>query len=561
MSDVQLRLLDELLRTDSEFRKFYLAYMDLHAQLASDVALIGDPLLTEQRLRSLGTSQDSSQEESDTGAPCEFALELTGGIHRSPRSWEPWAALTAAAVLVVGLALWLRPSATREGRVVKPPGPVIAAPSLATRSGFAVVMHLEGTVWEGDDERGLAVGDILAARRLNLRSGHLTLGLLSGVTVTLEGPADLDLVALDRVHCRSGKLRARVPEGAEGFVVSTPGTAVIDRGTEFGLNVASDGTAQVMVFQGEAEAAVLNASGMPLRSQQIEEHHAFDLDPRSGQIDEAAAHSEDFVAPPVLFAPGLRLHPSYADEVMRVKPRGYWRFDSIADGSVANEVRDAAPFRVTGTVRLSAAVSGNRSVEFGPEGTEQYLVMDGLWEPPCDPGYAIELWVLPERIGHAALASLVQPGLPKDDYKHLSLIELTASDRQSMLPPGSPPASVRFLHRWPAADWGGDNLFSSKYYIPYRWHHLVAQRNGGRMELYMDGEPTFPVPLRRDVGTEPCRLILGRLKPEPRLPGRVHSRPFIGRIDELALYDHPLSAEDIRRHYSLGNPEPGSPDL
>src|SRR4051812_18411405 len=84
-------------------------------------------------------------------------------------------------------------------------------------------------------------GEILAARRLRLRAGGATLTFLSGVTLTLEGPADLDLVTIDRVFCRLGRLRARVPEGAEGFVVASPGSAVVDMGTEFGLNVEADG--------------------------------------------------------------------------------------------------------------------------------------------------------------------------------------------------------------------------------------------------------------------------------------------------------------------------------
>src|SRR5262249_32097334 len=157
--------------------------------------------------------------------------------------------------------------------------------------------------------------------------GRITLGLLSGVTLTLEGPADLELLAIDRVHCRRGRLRTRVPAGAEGFVVSTPGSAVVDRGTEFGLNVASDGQAHVMVFQGAAEAAVLNASGSPRRSQQIAEHRAFEIDPRSGHIEESEARWEDFVLPPSLSAPPLALDPSYRSAVLEAKPWGYWRFE------------------------------------------------------------------------------------------------------------------------------------------------------------------------------------------------------------------------------------------
>jgi hypothetical protein len=378
----------------------------------------------------------------------------------------------------------------------------------------------------------------------------MTLGLLSGVTLTVEGPADLDLLAIDRVHCRRGRLRTRVPPGAEGFVISTPNAAVVDLGTDFALNVAENGKARLMVFEGAAEAAVFNAAGSPLRIQQIQEDQAFEIDPRRGQIEAAAPRGEEFVSPPDLVIPPLPLDRSYRDVVLAAQPWGYWRFEAMKDGAVASEVAGRPLLRATGPVRLADADghARNRCAEFGPDESEQTMSLDGLWEPPSDPGYAVELWVLPVRIGHAALASLIEPGLPNDDYKHLFLLELTASDRQSLLPP----AAVRFLHRWPPGDSGGDNLFSPRFYIPYRWHHLVAQNNQGRMELYVNGLPTPAVAIGSDPATEACRLLLGRLKPEPRLPGRVHSRPFVGRIDELVLYDRPLSAEEVRRHYGLG---------
>jgi hypothetical protein len=72
------------------------------------------------------------------------------------------------------------------------------------------------------------------------------------------------------------------------------------------------------------------------------------------------------------------------------------------------------------------------------------------------------------------------------------------------------------------------------------------------MELYVDGVATQPVSPQSTLASEPCRLLLGRLKPMPRLTGRVHSRPFVGLIDELALYNRPLTGEEVRRHYKLG---------
>jgi hypothetical protein len=92
-------------------------------------------------------------------------------------------------------------------------------------------------------------------------------------------------------------------------------------------------------------------------------------------------------------------------------------------------------------------------------------------------------------------------------------------------------------------------------YVPYRWHHLVAQKVQDRLELYVDGELVGTSPAEPREGTTPCRLMVGRLKhgAQSRLD---QIRPFVGRLDELAIYDHPLSHEEIRRHHELGTARP-----
>jgi hypothetical protein len=547
LTDAEIHRLDELVRTDPEFRDFYLKYMDEHAVLAAAVLPIGDVRLM---LQCPGAACDEPSGRGDAvraGPGSGFRAQRADRIPGVPRTWRRWT-VVAAALVLAGMIAWHWPT----GR----PGPAIVAgrptaedpPRLGLARGFAVVVHLAAAEWEPGPGQRPSEGDLLAAGRLALRAGRITLGLLSGVTLTLEGPADLELLSVDRVHCRRGKLRTCVPRGAEGFVVTTPGSAVVDLGTEFGLNVADDGKARVMVFKGEAEAAVLNEAGAPVRSQQVNERRAFAIDPWSGQIEEAAAESVDFVAPPVLAPTPLALDTSYREAVLAAGPWAYWRFEEMTDGIVAEEVAGLRPLRATGPVKLVGAGGRNRCLEFGPDEAEQSVAMDGLWEPPSDKGYAVELWAMPGRIGHAALASLIAPGPPAEDYKHLFLLELTASDRRSLLSPGL----FRFLHRWPAGDSGGDNLFSTRHYVPYRWYHIVAQRAGGRLELYVDGLPTQPVTPPSALATEPCRVLLGRLKPVPRPSGRVHSRPFVGLIDELALYNRPLAAEEVRRHYELG---------
>jgi Concanavalin A-like lectin/glucanases superfamily len=557
LDDAELEQLDELVRTDPEFRDFYLRYMDQHAVLAAAVLPIGDVRLMVQCPVPSGDEPTGGGDAVRARSGARSRDRRVGRPSRVPRAWRRWVAVAAVLLVVAGTIARYWPTARPGAGIVAGPTPAGDPPRLGLPRGFAVVIQLAGAEWEPGQGQRPSEGDLLAASRLVLRSGRVTLGLLGGVTLTLEGPADLELLSIDRVHCRRGKLRTRVPHCAEGFIVSTPGSAVVDLGTEFGLNVADDGKAHLLVFKGEAEAAVLNAAGAPVRSQQIAERRALEIDPRRGQIGEAAARPLDFVAPSIFSPNPTALGASYRAAVPAADPWAYWRFEAMKDGAVADEVAGRPPLRANGPVKIVGAGERNGCIEFGPDEAEQSMAMDGLWEPPSDPGYALELWALPGRIGHAALASLIAPGPPTEDYRHLFLLELTARDRQSLLSPGL----LRFLHRWPPGDAGGDNLFSARHYVPYRWHHIVAQRSGGRLELYVDGVPTQPISPELALASEPCRVLLGRLKPVPRPSGRVHSRPFVGLIDELALYNHPLAADEVRRHYELGTTGEGPIDL
>src|SRR5262249_17573336 len=156
-----------------------------------------------------------------------------------------------------------------------------------------------------------------------------------------------------------------------------PGSAVVDLGTEFGLNVAADGQAQCMVFQGKAEVSVLNARGETLRSQVLGEKMAADVDPDAGRIRDAAPRPDEFVAAPDMIPPALVLDPAYPDAVRKLHPWGYWRFEGQADRLLPNEVADRPPLRVVGPVQLAGTPGANHSADFGPTEAEQCLVMDG----------------------------------------------------------------------------------------------------------------------------------------------------------------------------------------
>lgn len=458
---------------------------------------------------------------------------------RAPRRasrGRAWAAL-AAAVLVVVVPAWL------YLRDSQPP----AGPSRDTPPSFvAVVVKVEDAQVEGTDTPAPAEGKPLPSGPFRLRSGRVTMTLYSGVMLSVEGPASVDLASVDSVTCQRGRLRARVPASSIGFVVRTPGAMVADVGSEVGVNVEPDGRSEVMVFDGRAEVSVLDGEGRTLRSEFLEGQRAVAVEPATGRINVIDPVAAAFVPAPVLTAPTLLPGPGYADEVLRAKPWGYWRFEDLTNGTVRNEVPGRPALRATGPLKLAGVAGVNRSVEFPHTRVEQHLIMDESWTPPRGSGYAVEAWALPEEVGMGTIVSLTSRA-DEAAQKHVFIMELAGRGHHLV----HDACVARYLDRWPPSHGGGVNVFSREQYVPYRWHHLVTCRHPDRLELYLNGELVGSASADPGDATTPCRLMLGRLKhgPQVRLD---QERPFVGRLDEVAVYDHALSAEEVRRHYQLG---------
>jgi ferric-dicitrate binding protein FerR (iron transport regulator) len=155
------------------------------------------------------------------------------------------------------------PGARNPGRLVKWAGWVVAfsllialgAGFLARRGEpreFAQLAELRACKWEGGSlptEQGARLG----AGRLRLAEGVARIVFDNGAELRLEGPADLELVGKDKCVLYAGRLVARVPEPAHGFIVDTPSAVLKDLGTEFGVSVADGKTADVQVFDGRVD--------------------------------------------------------------------------------------------------------------------------------------------------------------------------------------------------------------------------------------------------------------------------------------------------------------------
>jgi hypothetical protein len=87
--------------------------------------------------------------------------------------------------------------------------------------------------------------------KLLLREGYAKLLFDNQAQVTLEGPAEFQILAEDKINIHYGRLYAIVPPEAIGFMVTTQTAKVIDLGTEFGIEVDILGDTSLHVMKGK----------------------------------------------------------------------------------------------------------------------------------------------------------------------------------------------------------------------------------------------------------------------------------------------------------------------
>ena len=128
-----------------------------------------------------------------------------------------------------------------------------AKPSVPT----ATVVSVSNAKWS-ENSVGFDEGERLNtySELYSLKSGLVELLYDYGATVIIEGPADFNIDSEKILNLNEGRLYTSVNTDCTGFSVATPSSILVDIGTEFGVNVNSNGDSQLHVFKGEV---VLNA--------------------------------------------------------------------------------------------------------------------------------------------------------------------------------------------------------------------------------------------------------------------------------------------------------------
>jgi len=254
-----------------------------------------------------------------------------------------------------------------------------------------------------------------------------------------------------------------------------------------------------------------------------------------------------------LAAPGGWAAP-YDALVLGDSPYAYWRLGELA-GTTAVNAAPSGPaldgdygrfvpgdrLPVLGAPGVpGSGMGGDTSVDFVPN--SQVYVAD----PVHPTAYSLEAWVRPDPGATAGRGIIVRTaGNPYTTWSHELRVD----------PNG------KFEHY--TFDGAARYVWSADAAQPGQWYHVVGTAaNGGGMTLYVDGQEAAS--WAGPVGTLWTGGNQWRLG-APSGNGTIHPGGigfWDGQIDEVALYHHELTPQQVANHYNLGVSEsPNAVDM
>ncbi|MBB3205943.1 hypothetical protein FHS27_001751 [Rhodopirellula rubra] len=177
-----------------------------------------------------------------------FGLHRVVGIQRTIAK----AAMVVAATLLVTLTLQSY-TGSRDKVAVVLPAQSVTNQKVEFDHGLAQIIQRIDCVLDTEKWGVRAPEKFHPGESVAISKGLLVVEFNSGVVVTLEGPADLEIQTSNSCYLHSGRLSAIAPDDAFGFEIITPSTRVVDHGSEFGVKVDASGNTEVHMFAGDAE--------------------------------------------------------------------------------------------------------------------------------------------------------------------------------------------------------------------------------------------------------------------------------------------------------------------
>ena len=245
--------LEQLLRGNVAAQRFYLKHVCLDAWLRWDFAhTVEEPI---------------SPPLCDPITEFSFTSPYTTFGHLSSGWLVSY--LVAVAIMGIGLAAMAIVHVSQPTQIATRLEPVMEQQrTVAPREEIVgkITGMLDCRCEEGRDHgaRFEVQGSVALGQQFTLRSGLMEITYDTGAKVILQGPVTYEVDSKNGGFLPIGKLTGKVTTAsAKGFIVCTPTATLTDLGTEFGVEVGTDGQSELRVFRGSVEA-VAQHDGKPI---------------------------------------------------------------------------------------------------------------------------------------------------------------------------------------------------------------------------------------------------------------------------------------------------------
>ena len=534
--------LNDLLRSHKELCSHAACYLRDEALLREELKIIcaaellGPEASSTSVLGSLMKGQ-SDRSESRAGLSSLRKLSSSGGL---------FLAGLAACLAITALSILLFLS--------RNPGDSL--PVESTDDGVAVLTQVVDVEW--DQANSFQIGDTIPASVLKLKSGLAQIEFYSGASMLLEGPAELQVISADKCFFRNGKLRVVVPRSAQGFAVLSPDIDMVDLGTEFGVEVTTQGNTQVHVFDGKVElyppdtrrTSQNRIELLAGSAQQIEhsgESSPIVADPRAfvsmremkQRVDEDMAHRADIWKQNVLTMkqdPRFVAIYSFTPEVEQDRV--------LHNHGIRGRSLDGA---VVGCEWSEGRWPGKRALEFKRPGDRVCIHVPGEYD-----ALTLAAWIRVDGLDREYSSLMLTNGwdLGEIHWQILKSGQLRLGVCHLKVEGGS--RGLGFNYDSPAV-WDLSRVG--------QWIHVavVIDNPSGFVTHFANGRELSRQPLDKKIKLRVGDAQIGNWCPYldsfyKLAKGAVPIRNFNGRIDEFMIAGHALTNEDIKSLYQRGKP-------
>jgi len=381
---------------------------------------------------------------------------------------------------------------------------------------------------------------------MKLVAGIAEITFDGGAKAIIQAPVEIKLQNASRAYLQSGKMSATVPVEARGFALNTPSASIVDLGTEFAVHVNEDGSSDIYVFKGRVSLLAGKFGEIIGRlydtvEQIVEAGQAKRVYAGSSRIRDIQFGQSAFV----------RDMPSpYELAVRQSRPTGYWRFGSDNRKMCVNSidsVRHVAKY--VGSIDCDNHGPGlgdakpNDAMKLDGRPNNYMLIENITSRRPQNGGSSLVLWLRADEVRDQSIITNETAEGQAEWFSRYLYMEKTGRFAFIVF------SDYDEIYEGETVE---TSLIRSKQMAQKgRWYHLAITLSRKHVCLFIDGrleaEAFDPIEQFGDIGLSWYLCTRANISPtdEDDAP------PIKGAIDELAIYDRALSAEEIKRLYSV----------